>query len=190
MHASSLYLAHVVFVRTPCAADDAAACAVSKCLGPLLDPGSLGSHKLFWRCCRLCSLRTPRAFTRPGFSWQAQSVTAMLQLMQSPNASGLYSTRVLLASTKYSGDAAACAVSERPGLLLDPGSPGRYEVRWRCFSLGSNNSTHDDPSSTVLRLVATPSSFADVAPKVAGACAALKRTCLTYKCMKLYRSMW
>ena len=52
----------------------------------------------------------------------------MLQLVLSPNVSGLYSIRVFLAGTKCAGDAAGWAVSKRPGTLLDPGSPGRHEV--------------------------------------------------------------
>ena len=88
-----------------------------------------------WCSSLLCSLRTPRAFTRPGFSWQARTVPPIPQLVQSPNASDLYSIRVLLAGTNYAADNKACAVSERLGPLLDPGSPGRHELCRRCCSL-------------------------------------------------------
>ena len=57
------------------------------------------------------------------FSWCALYVPPKMQLVQCPNASGLYLTRVLLAGTNCVTDAAACAVSERLGLLLDLGSP-------------------------------------------------------------------
>ena len=45
-----------------------------------------------------------------------------MQLVQSLHTSSLYFTRVLLAGTNFPADATACAVSERLGLLLDPGS--------------------------------------------------------------------
>ena len=45
-----------------------------------------------------------------------------MQLVQSLHASSLYSTRVHLAGTNFPADATACAVSERLGPLLDPGS--------------------------------------------------------------------
>ena len=45
-----------------------------------------------------------------------------MQLVQSLHASSLYSTRVHLAGTIFPADATACAVSERLGPLLDPGS--------------------------------------------------------------------
>ena len=45
-----------------------------------------------------------------------------MQLVQSLHASSLYSTRVHLAGTNFPADATTCAVSERLGPLLDPGS--------------------------------------------------------------------
>ena len=107
-NASALYLTRVLLADTMCAADTAA-CTVTKCLGPLLNPGSLERHKLCRRYCSLFSLRTLRAFIRHGFSWQARTVAPMLQLVQSTNASGLNSTKVLLAHTNRAADAAAYA---------------------------------------------------------------------------------
>ena len=89
------------------------------------------------RYCNLCSLRTPRAFNRPWFSWQAQTGPPILPFVQSLNAPGLYSTLVLLAGTNWAADLAVCAVSERPGPLLDPGSPGRHKLGRRYCSLCS-----------------------------------------------------
>ena len=57
----------------------------------------------------------------------------ILQLVQSLNASGFYSTRLFLASTNCAADAASCAISERVGSFLDPGSPGRHEMCHRCL---------------------------------------------------------
>ena len=64
-YASSLYSTRVLLARTTRTAVDAA-CALFEHLGPLLDP----------------------------VPWQARTSPPMLQLVQSPNASGLYSTRV------------------------------------------------------------------------------------------------
>ena len=61
--------------------------------GFLLDPGSPRRHELCGRYCKLCSLRTPRVFTRPGCSWHARA----------------------------NADAAAHVVSERCGPLFVPG---------------------------------------------------------------------
>ena len=61
--------------------------------GFLLDPGSPRRHELCGRYCKLCSLRTPRVFTRPGCSWHARA----------------------------NADAAAYVVSERSGPLFVPG---------------------------------------------------------------------
>ena len=124
---------------------------VSKCFRCLLKPGSPGRQELcrrccsllcslrtpwdftlpgvFWqagtcrRCCSLYSLRTPRTFTLPGFSWQARTVLPILQLVQSPNTSGLHFTRF------FSG---------RPARTCR-----------RCCSLCSIDSTHNVPSSIV-----------------------------------------
>ena len=141
----------------------------------------------------------------------------MLQLVQSLHAWSVYSTRVFLGRTTCAADDAACAVPECRGPLLDPGSPGRHELSrrccsmcsvrtpraltrpgfpgrhelcGRCCSLCSNDSTHDIPGSTVLKLVAGPSTLEDVSPKVASACAALKRRLVTYKLMRSYSSVW
>ena len=92
-HASDLYSMHVLLTRTTCTADDAP-CAISVRIGLLLVPSSPCRHELSHRCYSLCSLWTPRAFTRPGFSLQTRTVPPILQLLQSPDASDLSSTRV------------------------------------------------------------------------------------------------
>ena len=61
----------------------------------------------------------------------------MLQLVQYPNTSSLYSTRVLLAGTNCATGATACAVSKLLGYFLDSGSPGRYQLCRRYCSLCS-----------------------------------------------------
>ena len=132
-HASSLYPTRVLLARTTCAANDAAS-AIFERLGPLLDPASPGRQDLCRRCCSLCSFRTPRAFTRPEFSRQAQTAPPMLQLVQSPNTSGLYLTYILLADINCAADGANYAISERFRLLLDPGSTGRHQLCRRCCS--------------------------------------------------------
>ena len=168
-NASGLYSTLVLLAGTTCAAD-AAVCVVSKRLEPLLDPGSPDRHYLPRRCCSLCNLRTPRTFTRLGFSWQARTVSPMLRLVQSPNSSGLYSTRVHLTGMNCAADAVACAVSERLGPILDPGSPGRHYLSHRYCSLCSNDLTYDIPSSTVpIR------SFSDGSSNIPDAYAVLKR---------------
>ena len=45
-----------------------------------------------------------------------------MQLVHSSHASSLYLTRVLLARTTHTADVTACAVSDRLGPFLDPGS--------------------------------------------------------------------
>ena len=55
-------------------------------------------------------------------SLRALLVPPLIQLVQSLHASSLYSTRVLLVGTNFPAGATACAVSERLGPLLDPGS--------------------------------------------------------------------
>ena len=135
--ASSLYFTRVLLARTACAADDVAG-AISARLEPLLNPRDLGVHYLYRQCCSWCNLCTPRAFTRFAWSWRALPVPrTLLQLVQSPKASGLYSIQVLLAGMNCASDAVAYAVFERLGLLLDPGSPGGYKVCWRYCSLCS-----------------------------------------------------
>ena len=152
-HASTLYSTRVLLARTICTADDAA-CAISARLGllldpcaprttciaddaawaisarlePLLDPCAPGAHNLYRRCCSLCNLRTPRPFTRPVCSWRAQLVPLMVQLVQSPHASGFYLIRVLLARTTCIADDVACAIFERLGPLVDPCAPGAQLV--------------------------------------------------------------
>ena len=147
-HASSPYSTRVVLTRTTCVTDVAA-----------------------------CALFTLRAFTRPVRSRRALLVPPIMQLVQSPHASSLYSTRVLLARSTCTADDAACAISERLGPLLDPSSPcrhelsrrcyslcslrtpraftrpgfpGGHELSHRCYSLCSDDSTHDVPSLTFL----------------------------------------
>ena len=162
-HALSLYSTRVLLARTTCITDDAAY-AISARLKPSLDPRGPGAHYLCHQCCRSCTLRTPRALTQPVCSWrgllvppmiqlvqspQASSLnstrtllarttcTPMLQLVQSSNASGFYFTRFLLAGTNCLADATACAVSESLGSLLDPGSPCKHKLSHRCYSLCS-----------------------------------------------------
>ena len=106
-------------------------------------------HYLCRRCCSSCTLRTPRAFTRPVCSWRALFVPPLMQLVHSSYASSLYSTRVFLvrttrnaynaaravyecfepsldlgslAGTNYPAGTTARAVSKRLEPLLDPGS--------------------------------------------------------------------
>ena len=62
------------------------------------------------------------------------TVLPTTQLVHSPHTSSLYLTRVLLTRTT-AANTAACAVSERVGILLDPGSPSRHEPCRRCCSL-------------------------------------------------------
>ena len=121
LHASSLCWTRVLLVRTTCTADDAA-CTFSARLRPLLDACASDAHYLYRRCCTLCNLRTHRAFTRSVFSLQARTVPPMLQLVQSLDASGLYSARILLGDTNCPAYTTAFAVSGRLGPLLDPGS--------------------------------------------------------------------
>ena len=200
--------ARVLLASTTCTTD-AAACAVSERLGSLLD---LGKALPVLPMLQFVQSPNARVFTRP---WEGTTRTSdavactvserlgplldpgkallvapMLQLVQSPTASGPYSARVLLVGTNCAADAAACVGSERLGPLLDPGSPGRHELCRQCFSLCSNDSTHDVPSSILPWLVATTSSLEDVPPKVPGASAALKQRLLTYKRARLYSSVW
>ena len=136
LHASSLYSTRVLPARTTFTADDTT-CAISARLEPLLDPRGFGAHYLCHRCCSLCTLRTPRAFTRTVCSWRALLVPLMMQLVQSLNTSGLYSTRVPLAGTVCPADTTACAISKHLEPLFDPRSPCRHELSHRCYSLCS-----------------------------------------------------
>ena len=61
-------------------------------------------------------------FTRPVCSWCTLLVPPLMQLVQSSHASSLYSTRVLLERTTCTTVDAACAIFERLGPFLDPGS--------------------------------------------------------------------
>ena len=79
--ASSLYSTRMFLVHNTCAAN-AAACTIFSRLEPVLDPCASGAHYVCHRCCNLCSLPTPRAFTRPGFFWRALPVPPMLRLVQ------------------------------------------------------------------------------------------------------------
>ena len=67
------------------------------------------------------------------------TVLPITQLVQSPHTSSLYLTRVLLTRIT-AANTAACAVSERLGILLDPGSPSRHEPCRLCYSLCSLHS--------------------------------------------------
>ena len=93
-HASSLYSTCVLLARTTCTADYAA-CALLVRLEPLLDACASGAHY---------SLVPP-----------------MMQLVQSSNASGLYSIRVPWQARTAPRCYSLCSL-QRLGLLLDPGS--------------------------------------------------------------------
>ena len=143
----------MLLVHTTCGVDDTS-CGIFACLEPLLDPCAPVVHYLCRRQCSWCNLRTPRVFTQPMFSWvrndlyrrccswctlrmpraftqsvcswRALPVPPMLQLLQSPNATGLYSAQVPLVDTNSAAGVAAGAVSARLEYLLDPGSSGRH----------------------------------------------------------------
>ena len=57
--------------------------------------------------------------------------------LQFSHALGFYSTCVLLTRTICATHDAACAISERLIPLLDPVSPGRYELRCQCCNVCS-----------------------------------------------------
>ena len=118
LHTSSFYSTRVLLTRFTRTAVDAA-CTISARLEPLLDPRGPGAYYLCHQCCSLCTLRTPRAFTRPVCSWPALLVPPMMQLVHSSYASSFYSTRVLLARTTRTTDNVACAISKRLEPLLD-----------------------------------------------------------------------
>ena len=117
------------------------------------------AYYLYRRYYSLCTLCTPRAFTRPMFTWRALFVSPMMQLVQSPpasspystrvvlarttcaidvtvlyssHASSLYSTPVLLARTTCTADNAAYAISKP---LIDACAPGTHFLHCRCCSL-------------------------------------------------------
>ena len=137
---SSLYSTRELLARTTCATDTVAG-AISARLEPSLNPRGPGRDYLCYRCCSLCSLCTPRAFTQLEFVWQALLVPSMLNLGQSLNASGLYSTFVVLAGSTFVADAAACTVSKRLEPILDPRSPGRFDLCRQCCSMSSLSTT-------------------------------------------------
>ena len=117
-HVSSLNSTYVLLARTTCAANDVA-CAVSECLGSLLDPRSPGRQKLYVTDAAACAVSERLGpLLDPDLLAGTNCMPPMLQFVQSPSASDLYSTRVLLAATTCTADAAACTVSERPGLYL------------------------------------------------------------------------
>ena len=126
-HALSLHSTRVLLACTNCAVDDTAG-AISERVRPLLDLGFPCRRYLCRRCCSLSSLRTPRALTRHGFFWRARTVSLMLQLVQSLNALSLHSTRVLLAGTNCTADAADGTVSEHIESLFDLCSTARQTV--------------------------------------------------------------
>ena len=120
-YASSLYSTRVLLARTTRTAVDAA-CPIFARLEPLLDPCAPGAHYSYRRWCSLCNLCTPRAFARTVCSWRALLIPPLMQLGQSSHASSLCLTRVLLARTTRTAVDVACALFERLGPLLDPGS--------------------------------------------------------------------
>ena len=124
-HASSLYSTRVRLARTTRTAVDAA-CAIFARLEPLLDPCAPSAHYSYRRWCSLCTLRTPRAFTRPVCSGRALLVPPLMQLVQSSHASSLYSTRVLLVRSARTTVGAGCAIFARHEPLLDPCAPGAH----------------------------------------------------------------
>lgn len=70
-------------------------------------------------------------------SWRAQLVPPMVQLVQSPHASSLYSTRAVLAYTTFATDVAACAFFARLEPLLDPCAPDMQHLCHRCLRVWS-----------------------------------------------------
>ena len=106
-HDSSLYSTRVLLARTIFTADDIS-CAISA--------------------------RASSLYSTP-WSLHALPVPPMLQLVQTPLASSLYSTRVLLVRATCTTDDATFAVFERLGSVLDPGSPCRHELSHRGYSL-------------------------------------------------------
>ena len=123
----------MLLARTTCTVDDAS-CAVSPRVESLLDPYVLGAQYLCRQRCSLYNLLTPRACTRPVCVWCALRVPPMLQPVQSPNASRLYSARVLLARNTCAANATACAVLKHLGPSHEPGSPGRQYLCHQCCS--------------------------------------------------------
>ena len=146
-----LYSTRVLLAHTNRTAIDAA-CVIFARLDPLLDPCVPDVHYSYRRWRSLCTLRTPRAFTRPGFP-----------------------ARHELPCWCYS----LCSL-RTPRAFTRPGFPGRHELFRQCYNLCSDESTHDVSRSTILWLEAAPSSLEDVSPKVPGGCAILKRRLLTY----------
>ena len=96
-------------------------------LEPLLDQRDPGVHYLCHQCCSLCTVRAPRAFTRPGFSFQVLLVPPSLQLVvQSLNATGVYSTRLpRQAQTAPQMLHSLCSL-QTPRFFTRPGFPGRH----------------------------------------------------------------
>ena len=92
-HASSLNSTRVLLARTTCTTVDIA-CELFARLKSLLDLFAADAHNLYNRRYSLCTLCTPRALTRLVCFWRALLISSLMQFMQSPNASGLYSTRV------------------------------------------------------------------------------------------------
>ena len=108
-HALKLYSTRVLLARTTRTAVNES-CAMSERLGPVLDP------RLPRRCYRVCSLRTPRVFTRPGFPGRhelpadatACAVSKRLRPLLYPGS---------LAGTNYSAEATVCVVMTRPTMF-------------------------------------------------------------------------
>ena len=123
LKASSLYSTRVLLACTTCAANDAV-CAISARLEPSLYPCTPGAYYVCHQRCSWRNLQTARVFTRPVCSWRALPGPPMMQLVQSPHASSLNPTRVLLARTTCAADDATCAISECLEPLLKPCAPG------------------------------------------------------------------
>ena len=171
-HASSLYSTRVLLACTTRTAVDSA-CPFAESLGSLLDPDSLVGTNFPADAIthvvseRLGPLLDPCSLADTNFSADATACSVFERLwpLLDPGS---------LAGTNCPADATACAVSERLWPLLGRFS-GRYELPRRCYSLCSDDTTHDIPRSTSLSLVAAPSSLEAVSPKVPRVCAALKR---------------
>ena len=78
----------------------------------------------------------PRSFTRSVCSWRALLVPPLMQLVLSPNASGLYSTRFPGRNKLLHRCYSLCNL-RTPRVFTRPGFPGRHELSRRCHSLCS-----------------------------------------------------
>ena len=147
LHASSLYSTRVLLARTTRTVDDAA-CATSERLGSLLDLSFLpGTNCPADATAYAVSERLGLLFD-PGFL-PGTNCPPMLQLVQSTNASDLYSTQVpWQAQTVHRCYSLYSLRTLRA--FTRPGFRGKHKLSRRCYSLCNDDSTHDVPSSTIL----------------------------------------